>query len=67
MTLALHLVLLDGTAKREIKTLRTVQNGDTMVLAMPASDPAKGKGSLLLFATPTIVTTNKGAATLTVK
>jgi type II secretory pathway component GspD/PulD (secretin) len=67
VTLALHLVLLDGTAKREIKTLRTVQNRDTLVLAMLSSDPAKGRGSLLLFATPTIVTTNKGAATLTVK
>ncbi len=53
--------------KREIKTLRTVKSGDTMVIIMlPAAHAAGGK-RLLLFATPTIVPTGKGAAVMTVK
>ena len=66
VTLDLHLVLLNGTAKREMKTLRTVKSGDTMVIVMPPIGSAAGK-SFLLFVTPTIISTDKGPATMMVK
>lgn len=65
VTLNLHLVLLDGTAKREIKTLRTVKNGDTLIVVMPPT--ATANKSLLLFVMPTILPTGRGTATMTVK
>ncbi len=55
VTLVLHPVFQQGAAKREIKTLRTVHNGDTMVLVMPPSTPTASGDNLLLFVTPTIV------------
>lgn len=67
VTLALHPVFQDGAAKREIKTLRTVQNGGTMVLVMPASAPKAGSDTILLFVTPTILPTDRGTAAMTVK
>ena len=66
VTLDLHLVLLNGTAKREMKTLRTVKSGDTMVIVMPPIGSAAGK-SFLLFVTPAIISTDKGPATMMVK
>ena len=49
VTLALHPVLLDGTVKREINTLRTVKSGDTMVFVMAPNARTVG-------GTPTIST-----------
>jgi len=63
--LDLHPVFQTGTVKREIKTLRTVKSGDTLVIVMPPT-AAAGK-SLLLFVTPTILPTGKGLAVMTVK
>ncbi len=65
VTLALHPVFQDGAAKREIKTLRTVKSGDTLVMVMPP-DTAGGK-HFLMFVTPTILPTGGGAAAITVK
>lgn len=67
VTLALHPVLLDGMVKREINTLRTVKSGDTMVFVMRSNARTAGGKSLLLFVTPTIVSTDKGRALITVK
>jgi len=66
VTLDLHHAFQEGTVKREIKTLRTVKSGDTMIIVMPPAASAAGK-SFLLFATPTILSTGKGTATMTVK
>lgn len=67
VTLVLHPVLLDGTAKHEIKTTRTVKSGDTMVIIVPPSAPSAGGKNLLLFVTPTILSTGGGTAAMTVK
>lgn len=56
VTLDLHPVFQDGKAKREVKTLRTVKSGDTLVIVLPPV--AASDKSLLLFVTPTIVGTD---------
>ena len=67
VTLALHPVLLDGTVKREIKTLRTVKSGDTLLIVLAPNARTVGGKSILLFVTPTIISTDKSTATMTVK
>lgn len=54
VTLALRLVLSDGSIKREISTLRTIKNGDTMVLVMPPTAAHVEGLNLVLFVTPTV-------------
>jgi RNA polymerase sigma factor (sigma-70 family) len=53
VTLALRLTLSDGTVKREISTLRTVANGDTIVIVKPPDVSQPNGKNLLLFVTPT--------------
>lgn len=54
ITLALRLALSDGPVKREISTLRTIKNGDTVVVVIPpGASPGNGK-SILLSVTPTL-------------
>ena len=67
VTLALHPVFLDGAVRREIKTLHTVKNGDTLLIVMRPNARIVGGKSLLLFVTPTILSTGKGPAVMTVK
>lgn len=67
VTLALHPVFQEGTAKREIKTLRTVKSSETMVIVMPPITSAVRGKNLLLFVTPTVLPTDKGAAVMMVK
>ena len=67
VTLDLHPVFQEGTTKREIKTLRTVRSGDTMVLVMRPDARTVGGKTLLLFVTPTIISTDKSLVTMTVK
>ena len=55
VTLALDTSFQDGTHQQQIKTLRTVKSGDTMVLGMPPSPPNSGGKTRLLFVTPTII------------
>ena len=62
-----HPVFQEGKAKREIKTLRTVRSGDTMVIIMRPSARIVGGKSLLLFVTPTIVSADNSTVTMTVK
>ena len=65
VTLMLHPSFSNGTRSQEIKTLRTVKSGDTMVMVMPPSNT--GGKDILLFVTPTIPPTGVGTATMTVK
>ncbi len=54
VTLALHAITLNGTVKREISTLRTIKNGDTIVLVVPPAASSASGNNLLLFVTPTV-------------
>lgn len=54
VTLALHTTLSNGTVTREISTLRTVKNGDAVVIVMPPAASQTDGQNLLLFVTPTI-------------
>jgi hypothetical protein len=67
VTLVLHPSFSDGTVKREIRTLRTVRSGDTMVLVLPSPIPDAGGKNLLLFVTPTLLSGGSGPAAMTVK
>jgi len=53
VTLVLDTAFLEGPAKRQIHTTRTLQSGETLVIVMPPASPAVGAKSLLLFVTPT--------------
>jgi len=55
VTLALYSSFLDGTRQQQIKTLRTVKSGDTMVLGILSPAPNAGGKTRLLFVTPTII------------
>lgn len=53
---------------QDLRTLRTVRSGATLVIANLFAGAAGAKGDqLLLFVTPTIVSTGKGPAAITVK
>ena len=54
VTLALRLVLSDGPVKREISTLRKINNGDTIVLVMPSAAAQATGPNLVLFVTATV-------------
>ncbi len=53
VTLVLDTAFLEGSAKRQIHTTRTLQSGETLVIVMPPASPAVGAKSLLLFVAPT--------------
>ena len=52
VTLALYVAFSEGAGKREGTTLRTVKNGEILLLVMPPA--SVGDKNLLLFVTPTI-------------
>lgn len=61
----------DGTlaaTTQDLRTLRTVRSGDTLVITNLFAGAAGAKGEqLLLFVTPTIISTDKSTVTMTVK
>ncbi len=52
VTLDLHAAFSEGTEKHTVSTLRTVKNGDMLLLVMPPA--SAGDNDLLLFVTPII-------------
>lgn len=56
-----------ATALQDLRTLRTVRSGDTLVITNLFPGAAGAGSQLLLFVTPTIMPTGKGAAVMTVK
>ncbi len=53
-TLALRLTLAEGSVKREISTLRTIGNRDTIVIVLPPAVSSENSKNILLFVTPTL-------------
>jgi len=52
VTLVLDMAFLEGAAKRQIHTTRTLRSGETLVIVMPPASPSSENKSLLLFVSP---------------
>ena len=54
VTLALYIMLSDGSGKSEISMLRTIKSSDTIVLVLPPAVSSENSKNILLFVTPTL-------------
>lgn len=55
VTLVLDAALPEGTGKREVHTLRTVQSGGTLAIVMPSAIPSTSEQIVLLFVLPIVL------------